>query len=75
MSYSQSLILSSQLCGGNGRGELAAYTLTSFESYEHFQNRTVDTFLPKLTAFPRASTGEPQPPQLEIFEEVIQILA
>ena len=75
MAYAQSLILCTQLCGGNGRGELASYTLSSFESYEHFQKRIVDTFLPKLTAFPRASTGEPQPPQLEIFEEVIQILA
>ena len=75
MSYAQSLILCTQLCGNNGRGDLAAYTLASFESYEHFQNRIVDSFLPKLAAFPSQSTGGPQPPQLEIFEEVIRILA
>ena len=75
MSYAQSLILCTQLCGSNGRGDLAAYTLTSFESYEHFQNQIVDSFLPKLAGFPSGLTGGPQPPQLEIFEEVIQILA
>ena len=75
MSYAQSLILCTQLCGNNGRGDLAAYTLTSFESYERLQYRIVDSFLPKLAAFPSGLNGGPQPPQLEIFEEVIQILA
>ena len=74
MSHVQSLILGTQLLGHNGRGDLAAYTLTSFESYDHFQDRIVDSFLPKLAAFPSDLAGESQPPQLELFEDVIRIL-
>ena len=75
MSHVQSLILGTQLCGHNGRADLAAYTLTSFESYEHFQDRIVDSFLPKLTAFPGELAGESAPRTVEISEEVLQILA
>jgi len=75
MSQAQSLVLCTQLCSAGGRGDLAAYTLTSFESYEYFQTRIVDLFLPKLAAFPSMMTRGPQPLQLEIFDEVIQILA
>ena len=74
MSHVQSLILGTQLLGHNGRGDLAAYTLASFESYEDFQARTMDSFLPKLVAFPRDLAGETQPSQLELFEDVIKIL-
>ena len=74
MSHVQSLILGTQLLGHNGRGDLAAYTLASFESYEDFQARTMDSFLPKLAAFPHDLAGESQPPQLELFEDVIRIL-
>ena len=74
MANVQSLILATQLCGHNGRGDLAAYTLTSFESYEHFQDRIVDSFLPKLTTFPAESAGESGPRTVELSEEVLQIL-
>ena len=74
ISYVQSLILSTQLCGAQGRGDMAAFTLTSFESYELFQTRIVDTFLPKLAGFPGAATGGPQPPEVELFQDVTQIL-
>ena len=75
MSHVQSLILGTQLCGHHGRGDLAAYTLTSFDSYEHFQDRIVDSFLPKLTAFPSDVTGKSKPNTVELSEEVLQILA
>ena len=74
MSHVQSLILATQLCGHNGRGDLATYTLTSFESYEHLRDRIVDSFLPKLTAFPRELAGEFEPTTVELSEEVLQIL-
>jgi len=74
MSHVQSLILGTQLCGHNGRGDLASYTLTSFESYEHFQDRIVDSFLPKLTAFPRDRAGESEPRIVELSQEILQIL-
>ena len=78
MSHVQSLILGTQLCGHNGRGDLATYTLTSFESYEHFQDRVVDAFLPKLTAFPgelaRESEHRTVELPVELSEEVLQIL-
>ena len=86
MVHVQSLILGSQLMGHNGRGDLAAYTLTSFEYYGQFQDRIMDSFLPRLAAFPSDSTGDsaggsaddseknPQPPQLELFEDVVRIL-
>ncbi|MEE8465244.1 MAG: hypothetical protein V3S68_02130, partial [Dehalococcoidia bacterium] len=78
MVHVQSLILGSQLLGHNGRGDLAAYTLTSFECYDDFQKRIMDSFLPKLAAFPknidRDPGGNPQPPQSELFEDVIEIL-
>ena len=75
MAHVQSLILGTQLCGHNGRADLAAYTLTSFESYEHFQDRIVDSFLPKLTAFSGELVGKPEPKTVELSEEVLQILA
>ena len=75
ISYVQSLILSTQLCGAHGRGDMAAFTLTSFESYELFQTRIVDSFLPRLAGFPSPSTGGPQPPKVELFQDVMQILA
>ena len=75
MSHVQSLIVGTQLCGHNGRGDLAAYTLTSFESYEHFQDRIADSFLPKLTAFPGGLAEESGPRTIELSEEVLQILA
>jgi len=78
MSHVQSLILATQLCGHNGRGDLAAYTLTSFESYEQLQDRIVDSFLPKLTAFPGESAIETEHGTVELpvelSEEVLQIL-
>ena len=78
MSHVQSLILATQLCGHNGRGDLAAYTLTCFESYEQIQDRIVDSFLPKLTAFPGevAVEQESRTTELcvEISEDVRQIL-
>ena len=78
MSHVQSLILATQLCGHNGRGDLAAYTLTSFESYEQLQERIVDSFLPKLTAFPGESAIETEHGTVELpvelSEEVLQIL-
>ena len=78
MSHVQSLVLATQLCGHNGRGDLAAYTLSCFESYEHIQDRIVDSFLPKLSAF----TGELAAKQesrtaelrVELSEDVNQIL-
>ena len=75
MSHVQSLILGTQLCGHNGRADLAAYTLTSFESYEHFQDRIVDSFLPRLVAFPNDLAGKSEPRTVELSEEVLQILA
>ena len=74
MSHVQSLILSTQLLGHNGRGDLAAYTLASFEAYDQLQARIIDIFLPKLAAFPNGPAKETQPPQLELFEDVIKIL-
>jgi preprotein translocase subunit SecA len=74
MSHIQSLVLGTQLLGHNGSGDLAAYTLTSFESYDDFQARIKDSFLPRLAAFPSGSDGEPQPPRLELFDDVIKIL-
>ncbi len=79
ISHIQSLILSAQLCGHNGRGDVATYTLTSFDSYEEFQNRIMDSFLPKLIAFPSGLTeqGETKVIELsvELSGEVLQILA
>jgi len=75
MSHVQSLILGTQLCGHNGRGDLAAYTLTSFDSYQHFQDRIVDSFLPRLTAFSGVSAGDPGPKTIELADEILQILA
>ena len=75
ISYVQSLILSTQLCGANGRGDMAAFTLTSFESYELFQTRVVDSFLPRLVGFPSPPTGGLQPATVELFQDVTQILA
>ncbi|MCI0845944.1 MAG: hypothetical protein J4N33_02380 [Chloroflexi bacterium] len=75
MSHVQSLILGTQLCGHNGRGDLAAYTLTSFDSYERFQDRIVDSFLPRLTAFSGVSAGEREPKTIELAGEILQILA
>jgi len=74
ISHVQSLILSTQLCGVHGRGDMAAFTLISFESYELFQARIVDSFLPKLAGFPGAPTGGPPPPQIELFQDVMQIV-
>ena len=74
MAHTQSLILGAQLCGHNGRAGLAAYTLASFESYENFQDRTADLFLPRLTAFPGGSTGEPASRTVELSKEVLQLL-
>lgn len=74
MSHIQSLVLGTQLMGHNGSGDLAAYTLTSFESYDDFQSRIKDSFLPRLAAFPSGSDGEPQPPRLELFDDVVRIL-
>jgi len=75
ISYVQSLILSTQLCGAHGRGDMAAFTLTSFESYELFQTRIVDSFLPRLAGFPSPPTNGPRPPRVELFHDVMQILA
>ena len=74
MSHVQSLILATQLCGHNGRGDLAAYTLNSFECYEQLQDRIVDSFLPKLTAFSGELAGESEPTTVELSDEVLQIL-
>jgi preprotein translocase subunit SecA len=75
ISHVQSLILSTQLCGANGRGDMAAFTLTSFESYELFKTRVVDSFLPRLVGFPSPPTGDLQPARVELFHDVTQILA
>ncbi|PKB73050.1 MAG: hypothetical protein BZY75_03885 [SAR202 cluster bacterium Io17-Chloro-G7] len=87
ISHIQSLILSAQLCGHNGRGDVATYTLTSFDSYDEFQNRIMDSFLPKLISFPGELTGESETKtfefsgnfsvelSVELSEEVLQILA
>jgi preprotein translocase subunit SecA len=75
ISYVQSLILSTQLCGTHGRGDMAEFTLTSFESYELFQTRIVDSFLPRLAGFSNPPTGGPQPASVELFQDVTQILA
>lgn len=69
MAHVQSLILGTQLCSHNGRGDLAAYTLTSFESYEQFQDRIVDSFLPKLAAFPSELGRESAPRNPEHLPE------
>ena len=75
ISYVQSLILSTQLCGAHGRGDMAAFTLTSFESYELFQTRIVDLFLPRLAGFHSPPTNGPRPPTVELSHDVMQILA
>ena len=75
ISHVQSLILSTQLCGANGRGDMAAFTLTSFESYELFKTRVVDSFLPRVVGFHSPSTGDLQPARVELFHDVTQILA
>lgn len=74
MSQVQSLILGTQLMGHNGRDDLAAYTVSSFESYKSLQDRIIDSFLPKLAAFPNDVVKESQPPQIELFEDVVRIL-
>ena len=74
MSHVQSLILGTQLLSHNGRGELAAYTVASFEAYERLQDRIIDSFLPRLAAFPSDAAKESQPRQIELFEDVIRIL-
>ena len=75
MSHAQSLILGAQLVGHNGKGDLAAYAIASFESYEDFQNRIMDAFLPKLAAFPSELAGESQTQGIKLFEEATRILA
>ena len=75
MSHAQSLILGAQLVGHNGNGDLAAYAIASFESYEDFQNRIMDAFLPKLAAFPSELAGESQTQGIKLFEEATRILA
>ena len=75
ISYVQSLILSTQLCGDHGRGDMAAFALTSFESYEQLQSLIVDAFIPRLADFPSSLTRNHHPPQVELFEDVIKILA
>ena len=75
ISYVQNLILSTQLCGAYGRGDMAAFTLTSFESYELFQISIVDSFLPRLAGLPSPPTDSPQAPRVELFHDVVQILA
>jgi preprotein translocase subunit SecA len=78
MSHVQSLVLATQLCGHNGRGDLAAYTLSCFESYEHIQDRIVDSFLPKLSAFPGELSAKQESRtaelRVELSEDVNQIL-
>ena len=74
ISYVQNLILSTQLSGAHGRGDMASFTLTSFESYERFQTRIVDSFLPTLAGFPSPSTKGPQPRQIKLSQDVMQIL-
>ena len=75
MAHTQSLVLSAQLCGHGGGGGLAAYTLSCFESYADLQDRTADSFLPRLTAFTGGPTGEAAPRTVELSEEVLQLLA
>ena len=74
IAYIQNLILSTQLCGDHGRGGMAAFTLTSFESYELFQTRIADSYLPKLAGFPGGPSGGPRPPQVELSQDVLRIL-
>ncbi len=74
MSHVQSLILGTQLCGHNASGDLAAFTLTSYASYESLQDRIVDSFLPKLMAFPSALAGQAKPRTVELSEDVMRIL-
>jgi hypothetical protein len=74
MSHIQSLVLGTQLLGHNGSGDLAAYTLASFESYDDFQAQIMDVFLPRLAAFPSGTAEEPQAPPFELFEDVTKIL-
>ena len=75
ISYIQNLILSTQLCGAHGRGDIAAFTLTSFESYELFQTRIVDSFLPRLAGLPSPLANGPQARRVELFHDAMQILA
>ena len=75
ISYVQNLILSTQLCGSHGRGDIAAFTLTSFESYQLFQTRIVDSFLPRLAGLPSPPGSGPQAPRVELSHDVMQILA
>ena len=75
ISYVQNLILSTQLCGTHGRGDIAAFTLTSFESYQLFQTRIVDSFLPRLAGLPSPPGSGPQAPRVELSHDVMQILA
>ena len=74
ISYVQNLILSTQLSGAQGRGDMASFTLTSFESYEQFQTRIVDIFLPTLAEFPSPSTKGPQSREIKLSQDVMQIL-
>ncbi len=74
IAYIQNLILSTQLCGYHGRGDMAAFTLTSFESYELFQTRIADSYLPKLSGFPGGPSGGPRPPRVELSQDVLRIL-
>ena len=75
ISYVQNLILNTQLCGAQGRGDMAAFTLTSFESYQLFQTRIVDSFLPRLAGLPSPPASGQQAPRLELSHDVMQILA
>ena len=75
ISYIQNLILSTQLCGAHGRGDIAAFTLTSFESYELFQTRIVDSFLPRLARLQSPLANGPQARRVELFHDAMQILA
>ena len=77
MSHIQSLVLGTQLLGHDRIGDLAAYTLTSFASYDGFQAQIKDSFLPRLVAFPSEPAEEPHPPSLTplaLFEDVTRIL-
>ena len=74
ISYVQNLILSTQLCGAHGRGDMAAFTLTSFESYQLFQTRIVDSFLPRLAGLPSPPADGPRAPRVELSDDVMQIL-
>ena len=75
ISYVQNLILSTQLCGTHGRGDMAAFTLTSFESYQLFQARIMDSFLPRLARLQSPLANGPQARRVELFHDAMQILA